>query len=183
MTLVRHKRGPVSSIWASVSTCVIFCQHHWNLHATPVRLELTPSSVTPNHPRGLYYKGLAAHLTPQRRRGAGGEIGTSAPLSFHMVEHHTHSRTHTCTHRQVVCSRATASVCYTRQQREHLTLHLSAGEKPIKKTDVRVAAVLADSTKRLTSLYVCYMLMLMSLLQDQSRGLTPEVQERNSSSQ
>lgn len=94
-----------------------------------------------------------------------------------MVEHHTHTQ-NTCTHRQVVCSRATASVCYTRQQREHLTLHRSAGEKPIKKTDVRVAAVLADSTKRPTSLYVSYMLMLMSLLQDQSQGLTPEVKER-----
>lgn len=41
------------------------------LTVSPVRLELTPSCVAPNHPRGLYYRGLAAHLTPQRRRRGG----------------------------------------------------------------------------------------------------------------
>lgn len=92
-----------------------------------------------------------------------------------MVEHHTQQQS-THTHRQVawVCSRATASVCYSRQQIEHLTLRLSAGEKLIKNTDVKVAAVLADSTNHPTLTVVCCMVMLMSLLQDQSLGLTPE---------
>lgn len=65
------------------------------LTVSPVRLELTPSCVAPNHPRGLYYRGLAAHLTPQWRSGGGavGEIGTSAPLVFHMVEHHAQQQT------------------------------------------------------------------------------------------
>lgn len=69
-------------------------------------------------------------------------------------------------------------MCYTRQQIEHLTLHLSVGEKLIKNSDVKVAAVLADSTNHLTSLYVCYLVMLKSLPRDQSLGLTLEVQER-----
>lgn len=52
------------------------------------------------------------------------------------------------------------------------------GEKPIKNTDVKVAAVLTDSTNQPNSLQVCYMVMLKSLPRDQSLGLTPEVQER-----
>ena len=97
----------------------IMCNIHYPSEETctvsPVRLELTPSCVAPNHPRGLYYKGLAAHLTPRRGRGAGGEIGTSAPLSFHMVEHHTQYRsTNTHTHAEVARVCSAASVCYTR---------------------------------------------------------------------
>lgn len=39
-------------------------------------------------------------------------------------------------------------MCYSRKQIEHLTLRLSAGETLIKNTDVKVAAVLADSAIR-----------------------------------
>lgn len=146
----------VSIIWNILSTLL-------KVKVSPVRLELTPSCVAPNHPRGLYYRGLAAHLTPQRRSGGVvGEIGTSAPLLFHMVEQHAQQQT-TCTHthkrRLPGCTaeplRVCVCVCYTRQQREHLTLRLSTGETPIKNTDVKVAAGLADSAIHPTAPCVC----------------------------
>lgn len=94
--------------WRDVKWSV-YTTEEKNQTVSQVRLELTPSCAAPNHLRGLYYKSLAAHLTPQRGRGAGEEIGTSATLSFHMVEHHTE---YWCTHSQVawVCSRASATV-------------------------------------------------------------------------
>lgn len=124
------------------------------LTVSPVRLELTPSCVAPNHPRGLYYRGLAAHLTPQRRRrggcrgdwdlcSSGFPHGRAPRTRADYV--HAHAHTHTQARVAWLYSRATASVCYTRQQIEHLTLRLSAGVKPIKNADVKVAAGLADS--------------------------------------
>lgn len=95
-----------------------------NLHSVSSQTEAdplpplpTPPCVAPNHPRGLYYKGLAAHLTLQRRRGAGRETGTSAPLSFHMVEHRAH---HTGTHTHAGlsdCAAEPLQLCATTDRR------------------------------------------------------------------
>jgi len=64
-----------------------------------------------------------------------------------------------------------SSVCVLHQI-EHLTSCLSAGEKLIKNTEVKVAAVFTYSTT------VRYIVMLMSPFQVLSLGLTLEVQER-----
>lgn len=141
----------------------MFCQHHWGEPYTvsPVRLELTPFCAAPNHPRGLYYEGLAAHLTPQKRRGAGGEIGTSDPLSFHMVRHHTHI---TGTHTGSMGVQQGHCDCVPHQITDRAPDLMSVCRRETDK-EVTVAAALTYSTNHLTPLYVCYRVMLMSLLQ------------------
>lgn len=112
--------------------------------------KLTPFCVAPNHPKGLYYNSLAAHLTLQRRSGGWWETGTSAPLCFHMAEQSMHTYTQ-------------GTKVHSRQRIEHLTLCLSAGGKPI--------------PKRFIVRLLYSMLMLMSHSQESSEGLTPEVQD------
>lgn len=127
----------------------------------PVKQELTSSCVAPNHPRGLYYNSLAAHLTPHRRRG--GLVGRLGPLLLFLST--WLSSTHTYTHCAEVYSKASASVGYIRQEIEHLTLCLSAREKLI-------PWLLCFTVGLLYS-----MVMLMSLFQEMSLGLTPGVQD------
>lgn len=156
---------------------------------SPDRLELTPHPppplVAPNHPRGLYYKGLAAHLTPQRRRGAGRETGTSAPLSFHMVEHHTQhwrvrAHTHTQAHTQVAWVPQQLCVAHQIADRapDLMSVCRRETDKKKKKSEVTVAVAFTYSTNHPNPLYVCYMVMLMSSSQDLSLGLTPKEQWR-----